>query len=56
MKLRYIFDRVCLQRVHIDLFKGTSAIYNGKIEETGAKALPLIHMHMNSNLIFDYMN
>jgi hypothetical protein len=26
-------------------------IYNGKIVDTGAKSLPLIHMHMNSNLI-----
>jgi hypothetical protein len=41
------------KRYNINLFKSTAAIYNGKIVETGAKELPLIHMHMNSNLIFD---
>jgi hypothetical protein len=38
---------------NINLLKSTAAIYNGKIVETGAKELPLIHIHMNSNLIFD---
>ena len=59
MKVRYIFDRACFAKStlqfseNINLFKSTAAIYNGKIVETGAKELPLTHMHMNSNLIFD---
>jgi hypothetical protein len=32
---------------------GTAAISNGKIVHTGAKELPLKHIYMNSNLIFD---
>jgi hypothetical protein len=35
------------------LFESTAAIYNGKIVDTGSNVLPLIHMYMNSNLIFD---
>ena len=59
MKVKYIFDRVYFAKStlqfseNINLFKGTAAIYNGKIEETGAKELPLTHMHMNYNLLFD---
>jgi hypothetical protein len=33
------------------MFESTAAIYNGKIVDTGAKVLPLIHMYMNSNII-----
>ena len=35
------------------MLESTAAIYNGKIVDTGAKELPLIHVYMNSNLIFD---
>ena len=35
------------------MFESTAAIYNGKIEDTGAKMLQLIHMYMNRNLIAD---
>jgi hypothetical protein len=35
------------------VFESTAAIYNGKIVDTGAKELPLIHVYMKSNLIFD---
>ena len=38
---------------NIKLFEITAAIYNGKVVDTGAKELPLIDMHMHSNLIFD---
>ena len=58
MKIRHIFDRVCLQRVrfgseNINVFESTAAIYKGKIVDTGAKELPLTHMYMNRNLIVD---
>jgi hypothetical protein len=35
------------------VFESTAAIYNDKIVDTGPKDLPLIHMYMNSNLMFD---
>ena len=35
------------------MFECTSAIYNGKIVDTSAKELPLTHLYMNSNLLFD---
>ena len=35
------------------MLESTAAIYSGKIVDTGAKQLPLIHVYMNSNLIFD---
>jgi hypothetical protein len=38
---------------NINVLESTAAIYNGKIVDTGAKELPLIHVYMNSNLIFD---
>ena len=53
MKVRYIFDRVCFQRVNfcflknINLFESTAAMYNGKIVDTGAMELPLIHVYIN---------
>jgi hypothetical protein len=38
---------------NINLFENRAAIYNGKIVDTGAKILPLIHMYINRNLIVD---
>jgi hypothetical protein len=38
---------------YTSVLESTVAIYNGKIVDTGAKELPLIHVYMNSNLIFD---
>jgi hypothetical protein len=38
---------------NINLFESTAAISNGKMADTGAKELHLIHMYMNSDLIFD---
>ena len=35
------------------MFESTAAIYNGKIVDTGAKELPLMHVYMNSNLVCD---
>jgi hypothetical protein len=35
------------------VFESTAAIYNGKIVDTSAKELPLTHLYMNSNIIFD---
>ena len=37
------------------MLESTAAIYSGKIVDTGAKELPLIHVYMNSNLIFDFI-
>jgi len=37
---------------NINLFESTAAIYNGKIVDTGAKELPLIHMYENSYFNF----
>jgi hypothetical protein len=34
---------------NINVFERTAAIYNGKIVDTGAKDLPLIHVYMDSN-------
>jgi len=59
MKVRHIFDRVCLQRVHfsffenINVFESTAAIHNGKVVDTGAKELSLTHVCLDSNLFFD---
>jgi hypothetical protein len=39
---------ICILGVNI-----ASAIYNSKIVDTASKELPLIHMYMTSNLIFD---
>jgi hypothetical protein len=35
------------------VFESTAAIYNGKIVDRGANELPLIHVYMKSNLMFD---
>jgi hypothetical protein len=35
------------------VFESTVAIYNGKIVDRGANELPLIHVYMKSNLMFD---
>ena len=37
---------------NINLFESTAVIYNGKIADTGAKELPLIHMYMHSYFNF----
>jgi hypothetical protein len=57
MKVRHIFDRVCLQRVHFRLLRTLTCL---KVQllyimvvDTGAKELPLTHVYMNSNLFFD---
>ena len=55
MKVGHIFDRVCFAKStlyfseNINVFESTAAIYNGKIVDTGAKELPLIHVYMDSN-------
>jgi hypothetical protein len=51
MKVRHIFDRVCLQRVHFSFLR-TLTCLQVQLLYIMVKVLALTHVHMNSNLCF----